>query len=225
MARKIKPPFMNATRLQHALDSAGITKAELARRMDLTPQAVQGWFKKGTINADNLKQLAAITRRSMEWLLDESPLAAEPPADYRVDDDKYALIPRYDVQAGAGQARDNGHEEVSGRHAYRRDWLERKGLTPATCAVIEARGDSMLPTISDGDVVLINLQAKRVINGGVYAFRADEGPRLKRLFKQLDGRVRVASDNADKINFPDEFLTPGMEAEIIGQVVHRSGGV
>jgi phage repressor protein C with HTH and peptisase S24 domain len=83
----------------------------------------------------------------------------------------------------------------------------------------------MYPSISDGDVVLINTLDRTIKNGNVYAFKTDEGARIKRLFKLLDGRVRVSSDNPDKLTYPDEYLTPGMEVQILGKVVHRSGGV
>lgn len=212
-------------RIKHAITTAQLSQAEAARRLNTTPQAVNGWISTGKISLGNLVALSRLTGRSLAWFHSSAAALEQEPAAYTVDQDKYALIPRYEVQAGAGQPRENGHEEISGMHAYRRDWLERKGLSPGSCAVIEACGDSMLPTIADGDVVLINLAARRVINGAAFAFRTDEGPRIKRLFRQLDGRVRVVSDNPDKLNFPDEFLTPGMEAEIIGQVVHRSGGV
>lgn len=157
------------------------------------------------------------------WL-DRPHQAAEEVKPY-LDKEKYAYIPRYRVVAAAGAPRNSEHEEIDGTHAYRRDWLDRHGLVPAACVVIEVTGHSMHPTISDGDVVLVNTADRTLRNGEVYAFRHDDGPRLKRLFKQLDGRIRVASDNQDKIAFPDEWLTPDMDVGMIGKVVHRAGAV
>ena len=119
----------------------------------------------------------------------------------------------------------NEHAEISGSHAYRRDWLAKKNLPIAALRVVEATGESMWPSIHAGDVVLINTADRRLRNGEAFAFRTEDGARIKRLFRQLDGRIRLVSDNPDKITYPDEWLTPGMEAEIIGLVVHRSGGV
>lgn len=124
-----------------------------------------------------------------------------------------------------GKAQENGHEEISGTHAYRRDWLEKNKLLPAMLVVVDGTGDSMYPTIQDGDAVLVNTAERKLINGKVFAFVTEDGTRIKRLFKQLDGRVRVVSDNPDKTLFPDEYLTPGMNVNIVGLVVHRSGGV
>lgn len=225
---KLKANFMDTLqeRIVFAIKAAGFTQAEVARQLGAKPQTVQGWIKTGTISRDNLAKLARLTGRDIEWFQLGGHHLEQARSAYQLDTTKYALIPRYDVLVGAGEPPHNGeHEEISGRHAFRRDWLERKGLAPGRCAVIEAVGESMMPTINDGDVLLVNLDAKRVSNGDAYAFRTEDGPRVKRLFKQLDGRVRVVSDNPDKLKYPDEFLTPGMEAEIIGQVVHRSGGV
>lgn len=148
----------------------------------------------------------------------------EPTAEYKLDD-KYAFIRKYRATAGLGGGHENHHEEIDGTHAYRRDWLEKMRLTPGALVVVNAEGDSMYPTIFDGDVVLIDTLQKNLISGKVYAFRTDDGTRVKRLFKQMDGRVRVSSDNPDKMQYPDEFLTPGMTIDIIGRIVHRSGGV
>lgn len=225
----IKPPFMNIqTQIRSAIEDAGLTPAEVARRLGFTPQAVNGWLTTGRISKNTLSALAALTGKSIEYFLltgDPPRQVTEPASSYSPLNDKYAFVRRFNVQGGTGPAHENGHEEISGTHAYRRDWLERKKLLPGACVVIEAEGDSMHPTIFDGDVVLINTSAKRLTSGQVFAFSTEDGVRIKRLFKQLDGRVRVVSDNQDKINYPDEYLTPGMETEIIGMVVHRSGGV
>lgn len=155
----------------------------------------------------------------------EAYAAREVTAQYGVDDNIYAFVRKYAVAGGMGKASENGFEEVDGRYAYRRDWLEKNKLHPGACVVIDAEGESMYPSIHDGDTVLINTAQKKLISGRVFAFRTAEGVRIKRLFRQLDGRVRVVSDNPDKIIYPDEYLAPGMEVDIIGLVVHRSGGV
>lgn len=150
--------------------------------------------------------------------------AMQEPATYELDD-TYAFVSRLNVNISAGNGREVEHEEVDGKFAYRKDWLIKKKLMVPALRVIEAAGDSMSPTINDGDVILVNTADRKLRSNEVYAFRTEDGPRLKRLFKGMDGRVRVVSDNPDKISYPDEWLTPGMEAEIIGNVVHRSGGV
>ncbi len=218
-------------RIREARKGVGMTQEQLALAIGAAGQSTVGNYERG-VNEPNLataRLIAQVTGRSVSWLLGEAASsnhqAENNRSEYQLPDEKYAMIRRYQITAGAGDAHQNGHEEISGAHAYRRDWLERRGLTAAACVVIDVKGESMEPTICDGDVVLVNTIERKIKSGNIYAFRTEEGVRLKRLHRQLDGRIKVASDNQDKTAFPDEWLTPGIEAEIIGMVVHRSGGV
>lgn len=74
-----------------------------------------------------------------------------------------------------------------------------------------------------GDFCLVDRGQIEVINGKIYSFRVEGEARVKRLFRRMDGKYRVVSDNEDKIEFPDEFLTQDDMPEIIGRVVDRSG--
>jgi phage repressor protein C with HTH and peptisase S24 domain len=219
-------------RIRDARKAAGLTQEQLALAIGGAGQSTIGNYERGDSDPsiEALRNIASVTGRSIAWLMEETDHggghhAENSRAPYQLPENKYALIRRYQVTAGAGEAHANGHEEISGAHAYRRDWLEKRGLVAAACVVIDVKGESMEPTICDGDTVLINTIEKKLKNNNIYAFRTDEGVRLKRLHRQLDGRVKVSSDNANKIAFPDEWLTPDSEAEIIGLVVHRAGGV
>lgn len=209
---------------------SGLTQEKLALLLGAAGQSTVGNWERGENQPDlqTLRRIAEITGHSIAFLtsIDAPLIANERSASYSNPlSDKYAMIPRYNVHAGAGNGHENSHEEVSGSHAYRRDWLEKRGLIAAACAVIDVKGESMEPTICDGDVVLVNTAERKIRNGHIYAFRTDEGVRLKRLHRQLDGRVKVTSDNDNKKVYPDDWLTPDSEAAIIGLVVHRSGGV
>ena len=49
----------------------GISKADLARIAGVTPQAVNGWFKKGVISKKSAIALAEAANVSVTWLLGE----------------------------------------------------------------------------------------------------------------------------------------------------------
>jgi len=215
-----------AQRLTNSREAAKLSQEELAKLVGLTQQAIDSIEQGKTRQPRKLKEIADALNVTPQWLQFGSAISAhEPSGDYQVSSLKYAMVRRYTVGAGMVEGKENSHEEVNGTHAYRREWLERKLLDPAKCAVIDAVGDSMFPSIHDGDIVLVNTAAAAIINGRAYAFRSEDGVKLKRLFKQLDGSIRVASDNPDKISYPDEWLTAAGRAEIIGEVVHRAGGV
>lgn len=101
------------------------------------------------------------------------------------------------------------HEEIEGSHAFTRAWLQRKRLKIELCRVLTIEGDSMLPELRHGFVVLIDLSDCQPIKSGkVYALSVDGEQRIKRLFRQVDGSLLIRSDNPDKAHYPDEVVQP-----------------
>jgi phage repressor protein C with HTH and peptisase S24 domain len=217
----------------------GLTQQQLADRIGVT---------KGTISAienakwgastDTLQKLADVFGCSLDDLFSEYPedasVGGKLPARRAVkqrtalDPARYVFVRKYDdVRGGLGSGKFNeDHVEVSGTHAYRLDMILAKGWRPEALVVIRAEGDSMTPTVNDGDVVLVNTDETAIVSGLLYAIEdPDNGVRIKRLRKMLDGRVRVESDNPDKRMHPDDYLTPDSRARVIGRAVDRSGAL
>lgn len=53
------------------ITNRGITKADMARIAGVTPQAVNGWFKKGVISKKSALAIADAMGTSVSWLLGE----------------------------------------------------------------------------------------------------------------------------------------------------------
>lgn len=53
------------------LTNRGITKSDMARWADITPQSVNGWFKKGVISKSSAIKVADAAGVSVAWLLGE----------------------------------------------------------------------------------------------------------------------------------------------------------
>jgi hypothetical protein len=64
-----------ARRLRQAMDTASprITSAAVAKACAVTPQAVHGWRKTGRIAKRYLTPIAALTKRPLEYFLDDVP--------------------------------------------------------------------------------------------------------------------------------------------------------
>lgn len=58
-----------AARIKAAIERSGITKAELARRVGKTPQAVNGWLTTGTISKPLLSQVSQVLDEDLDYLL------------------------------------------------------------------------------------------------------------------------------------------------------------
>jgi len=206
---------------------------ELAAHCGIKPPSIYDWTNGTTKNLQgtNLIRAAEFFGVTTDWLASgtgqrragEKPSARQEWAQY-ISADKYVYIPVYSgVRAGMGDGGAVEHEEVSGKHSYSQKWLIEQGLDAARLCRIRGHGRSMEPTIADGDTLLVNLAERTIKDGRVYAFRVGDEVKVKRLFRQMDGRVRVVSDNVDKALYPDEFLSIDAMPEIIGRVRDRSG--
>jgi len=68
--RKEEPNPILVERLTEITDR-GVTKADMARIAGVTPQAVNGWFKKGVISKKSALAIADAVGISVAWLLGE----------------------------------------------------------------------------------------------------------------------------------------------------------
>lgn len=70
-----------------------------------------------------------------------------------------------------------------------------KGLDATCCALIKARGDSMEPTLHDGDLLLIDTRFDAIKDDSIYILQADSHLIVKRVQLSLDGSLDIISDN------------------------------
>jgi phage repressor protein C with HTH and peptisase S24 domain len=180
-----------------------------------------------TFNA--MWRLAAAARVDLHWIASgRGAMDARPYGDVRDEvGADFALVPMLDVKAAAGSGNDVHSEDLVARFAFRRDWLRRRGLTIAQLALITATGDSMQPTIHDGDVLLVHT-VSRFEGDGIYVLRADSGLLVKRLQRLPGGTVRVRSDNPayEPFEVPLQALeeTPvDREFSLVGRVAWAGG--
>ena len=81
-------------------------------------------------------------------------------------------------------------------------------------SLIQAEGDSMSPTIQDGDLLMINDSIKEIFPNKIFVIKQDNKLRVKRLKTELSGETLIISDNP---SYPIEVMNK--ETEIVGQVV------
>lgn len=138
------------------------------------------------------------------------------------------MIPQYNARGSSGNGYLNDHVEITGGLAFKRDWLKRMSLREENLRVLNNRGDSNWPTLSDGEVLLVDVSKKEPSNGHMYAlYDQDNEVIIKRLIRDLSGGWLIRSDNQDKTRYPDMPISDkGMQdVEIIGRVVWRGGGI
>jgi len=216
VAKKTKPDdpvtALRRRRLREVANSFD-SVADFCRRYGLDEgyigQLINGFSSFGEKSARNLQ--AKIDGLPPGYF--ETPDNFASPAVTDVSDpaERYLFATRvYGAVLSAGNGSTHWeHEEIEGSHAFTRTWLQRKRLNIEMCRVLTIDGDSMLPELRHGFVVLIDLSdCSPIKSGKVYALSVDGEQRIKRLWKQIDGSLLIQSDNPDKTRFRDEIVQP-----------------
>ncbi len=109
-------------------------------------------------------------------------------------------------------------ENIKHKVVFRRDWL--RGVTGAPLdklAVLEANGDSMVPTISDGDHLLVEMTQSAARRDGIYVIRLDDELLIKRVtVDPMRRTVTISSDNP--VYKPIESV-PITDVQVAGRVI------
>src|SRR3954470_625597 len=200
--------------LEQLIRERGEDYAGLSRLLGRNAAYVQQYIKRGSP-----RRLAEEDRRLLAryFGIDEALLGGPPAA---AGEEGLVAVPRLDVQASAGPGALEAEERRLGRIGFDTAWLRRLGLHGGgsdRLSVIRVEGDSMTPTLSDGDEILVDRDdgAGR-LRDGIYVLRVEEALIVKRLALGPGGRVSVRSDNEAYPGWPD--LDPA-GVDVVGRVV------
>jgi phage repressor protein C with HTH and peptisase S24 domain len=172
------------------------------------------WNENGQLKSEHAGLIVKKTGVSGTWLLTgEGPMYAREAietdaqevkdrgGEYAAAHDDYVLIPvmQGKISAGGGLVPDNNIEMNC---AFQRKWIARTG-DPKNMSMIRIRGDSMAPTLLDGDMVLVNHGVNTVsASGGIYAITFGDEIMIKRVEKIFpSGQLEIRSDNPDYKSF------------------------
>jgi len=155
--------------------------------------------------------------------LEEAPATSKPVAKSAVKG--LVLVPQFDLGASAGAGSLDQSERPAGRMAFDEKWLRALGASPSGVSMIRVEGDSMSPTLANGDDILVDRNDATVgLRDGIYVLRLDDTLMVKRVALGLSkGRFSIRSDNP---HYPDwEDVDPAL-VEVIGRVIwagHKIG--
>lgn len=127
-------------------------------------------------------------------------------------------VPRLDIGASAGPGALAGDENVRAHVAFDAKWLRRLAADPKRLSMILVAGDSMEPTLADGDEILVDRgDAAERLRDGIYVLRMDEALLVKRVaVNPAARRLSVSSDNPAYPGWPD--CAPDA-IDVVGRVV------
>lgn len=106
-------------------------------------------------------------------------------------------LPMLEISASAGLGLAAMPEQIGGGSviAFREEFLRAIGVNPRRAEVLRAQGDSMEPTIRDGDLLVVDRAIDRLIDNGIYVLVYAGMVLLKRVQALRDGSVVLKSDN------------------------------
>lgn len=203
------------TRIKEAAEKVG----GMNRLADLAsiPRRTLGDYVSGATEpkASALVAIATATDSDLNWLLRPNyPAGLVRGGVGGAYLSAHVLLPRYDVRASAGAGALVATGDPAEYMSVGRDWLRRNlpAWAPpnATVGILEGSGDSMEPTIRDGDLIMVvhDVEWRIVERGGIFVFSLDEDRLLlKRLQVLNNGDLNIISDNpaygTDRIAFED----------------------
>lgn len=157
-------------------------------------------------------------RRLAEYLRVDEDVLGGPPSDLPKSQDMVS-VRLLSVEAAAGLGRLIEGEFAVGKFRFDRFWLRQiSHAQPDELSMISFVGDSMAPTINDGDEGLVDHSTSgRRVRDGIYVLRRDETLMVKRLaVSPRAGTVTIVSDNPSYPTWPD---CPVDSIDILGRVV------
>lgn len=217
-------------RINMLSEKVGGTSA-LARLSGVSESVVRKW-KLGD-SEPTLTRLLALAEAggvSVNWLVtgkaDNSlqttaSQVAEPQTEAQPKDDitkEFAMIPGYKIQVSAGPGTAPMEEEPTRFLAFRHKWLKYRNLKEKDLVLVFTRGDSMEPTISDNNTLMIDTSQRDMIDGSIYVIRTDNHLVVKRVQKLINKGLLLLSDNKE---YKEQMIEPNEanDLQVIGRVV------
>jgi phage repressor protein C with HTH and peptisase S24 domain len=125
-------------------------------------------------------------------------------------------MPILDLRASAGPGAIAG-EENARSIGMDRVWLRRISANPNALSMIRVTGNSMEPTLADGDDIMVDSSdATSRLRDGIYVIRLDDALMVKRLELEKKNALAVRSDNDDVADLENVDVA---RVAIVGRVV------
>ena len=208
-------------RLRARIRQLGMSVAEVARGAEINRSFVYDILRgrSQTPNIDRLNRIAETLKVEPEWLLTgKGRVEGDDPItqDYH---NEFVAIQYATARPSMGGGTIVEAENNPGRDFhFRRAWIrDRLRAAPSMLRVMAVQGDSMMPTLNDGDVILVDMNQRNPVPPGVFVLHDGMGlvaKRLEHVPMSDPPRVRIISDNRQY----SPYECTAEEVNIVGRV-------
>jgi phage repressor protein C with HTH and peptisase S24 domain len=225
------------TRRLHTILQHWPSADRLARAMGVSPSAFRKWLRgEAEPSRERLIALADAAKVNIGWLAKGEgppPAFAAMPAGGRPDAsagaqrpvvaDSFTVLPKQPDAAAAGTGQPTPPRHDTEFIAFRNDWVRSVlHIDPHDLVMETAVGESMHPTIRDGDLLLVDTTDRNFNHFGVYVLEIAGERLVKRVQRKLDGSLVLISDN---VTYQPDHVAGEMlqDVTVIGRVVWGGG--
>ena len=222
-------------------EQAGLNQSELARRLSVSPQAVQKWESEVSIpRGRRLDEIALALSTTVGFLITGEAYARSAGEksnaellgsvdvwddDTPLDDDEVYVPFLKEVELSAGSGRTGVEESSNRKLRFGRISLRNKGVDPGSARCVTVAGNSMEPVLRNGSTVAVDTSSTKVVDGDMYAIDHAGQLRVKQLYRVPGGGLKLRSFNRDE--HPDEEYTAqqihDQELIVLGRVFWSGG--
>ncbi len=211
-------------RLDELIGARGEDYASLSRLLGRNPTYIQQFVKRGVprrLSETDRRVLAqhfGIAERLLGGPEHGAGRAIMARPGLAPQGDDYVLIPQLAVDASAGPGLEPSDETPLAVLAFQSRYVRSIASgRPEALTVIGVEGDSMLPTLADGDQILVDTDDRERLRDGIYVLRTDDALLVKRLsINPATRRLTIRSDNEAYPSW-DDCDPAGVQ--VIGRVV------
>jgi SOS-response transcriptional repressor LexA len=203
--------------LEELIRKNGHDFAAVSKMLGKNPAYIQQYIRRGSprkLDEEDRRKLAEFY--GVEEGLLGAPRLSEATRTGHISPGGLLRIKQLQVSAsaGPGSLADDEYAESMG---FGPKWLRRLGVDPADLSLIAVDGDSMEPTLGDGDDIMVDHSApSRALRDGIYVLRMDDVLLVKRVAMGPSGTLSIRSDNPQ---YPDWDDVSAESVKIIGRVV------
>jgi phage repressor protein C with HTH and peptisase S24 domain len=155
-----------------------------------------------------------------ELISSSTPLKRSYTVDLPAGEVSFSFVKKVKPLLSSGSGDLVYEEQSEDFYSFRSDWLSRKGVVSAM-RLAQVSGDSMLPTLTDGDFVLFDTSKRDPLDGKIMVIGIDNHLYIKRVRVSPEG-IFLVSDN--KSVYEPWRITPET-TRFLGQVIWHCGDV
>ncbi|HYS66293.1 MAG TPA: S24 family peptidase [Paraburkholderia sp.] len=215
-ARVAPPDDGFISRLRMIAEATGSASA-LVRQAGISPSGFQKYLNGAEPTRRVLIALARAAQVDLQWLMTgQGSIKREERGNW--PNNHLTLLPLFrDGQSVSCDLPESGEPEKLVQLAFCREWLGKHGFDPANLGTMRVEGRLMEPTLHHGDTVVVDRVVNHIADGEIYVIQDSESLLIKRLQRQLGGRVALVNDNG--MQAPLEARLD--EIDIVGKVIWR----